>query len=92
DGMSATGFPSGVRGGPIEIFEAMSTLVVWRKEFRQDSGGAGKFRGGLGQAIEMENIIPETFQYFTGYERVDHPAKGAAGGGNGALGRLQLGT
>ncbi|WP_161784725.1 hydantoinase B/oxoprolinase family protein, partial [Rhizobium sp. YS-1r] len=92
DGMSATGFPSGVRGGPIEIFESMTTLVVWKKEFRQDSGGAGKFRGGLGQAIEMENIIPESFQYFTGYERVDHPAKGAAGGGNGAPGRLRLET
>ncbi|MBW6398200.1 hydantoinase B/oxoprolinase family protein [Roseomonas sp. HJA6] len=92
DGMSATGFPSGVRGGPIEIFESMSTIVVWRKEFRQDSGGAGAFRGGLGQAIEMENTIPESFQYFTGYERVENPAKGTAGGGSGASGRLQLST
>lgn len=92
DGMSATGFPSGVRGGPIEVFESMTTLVVWRKEYRKDSGGAGRFRGGLGQAIEMENTIPESFQYFTGYERVDHPAKGASGGGNGSPGRLQLAT
>lgn len=90
DGMSATGFPSGVRGGPIEIFESMSTIVVWRKEFREDSGGAGEFRGGLGQAIEMENSIPESFRYFTGYERIENPAKGSGGGGNGAAGRLQL--
>jgi N-methylhydantoinase B len=92
DGMSATGFPSGVRGGPIEIFESMSTIIVWRKEYRQDSGGAGTYRGGLGQAIEMENAIPESFQYFTGYERVENPAKGSAGGGSGAPGRLQMST
>ena len=42
DGLSATGFPSGVRGGPIEIFESMSTVIVWRKQYRQDSGGALK--------------------------------------------------
>jgi N-methylhydantoinase B len=24
-------------------------VIVWRKEYRQDSGGAGRRRGGLGQ-------------------------------------------
>ncbi|MFV0298648.1 MAG: hydantoinase B/oxoprolinase family protein [Hyphomicrobiaceae bacterium] len=90
DGMSATGFPSGVRGGPVEIFEQMSTLVVWRKELRPDSGGAGQYRGGLGQWIEIENGIPEPFDFFAGYERIDNPAKGVAGGRNGAAGELLL--
>ena len=48
DGLSATGFPSGVRGGPIEIFESMSTLGFWRKQYREDSSGPGTSRGGLG--------------------------------------------
>jgi N-methylhydantoinase B len=90
DGMSATGFPSGVRGGPIEVFESMSTVIVWRKEYRQDSGGAGRMRGGLGQIIEMENGIDEAFLYNTTYERVDHPARGVDGGGFGAAGVIRL--
>lgn len=90
DGMSATGFPSGVRGGPIEIFESMSTAVVWRKEFRQDSGGAGEFRGGLGQTIELENVIPETLSFGCCFERIQYPAMGALGGGAGAAGRVML--
>jgi N-methylhydantoinase B len=90
DGLSATGFPSGVRGGSIEIFESMSTVIVWRKEYRQDSGGAGRMRGGLGQVIEMENGINEAFLYNTTYERVDHPARGVGGGGPGAAGVIRL--
>ena len=27
--------------------------MVWKKEYRQDSGGAGEFRGGLGQIMEV---------------------------------------
>jgi len=90
DGLSATGFPSGVRGGPVEIFESMSTVVMWRKEYRQDSGGAGAFRGGLGQVIEVENTIPEPFQFANIFERIKHPAKGAAGGSDGAAGHMGL--
>ncbi|MEQ1406867.1 hydantoinase B/oxoprolinase family protein [Neorhizobium sp. Rsf11] len=90
DGMSATGFPSGVRGGPVEIWESMSTAVVWRKEFWRDSGGAGQFRGGLGQAIEIENIIPETLSFGCSFERIQYPALGAFGGSPGAAGRVML--
>jgi N-methylhydantoinase B len=90
DGLSATGFPSGIRGGSIEIFEAMSSVIVWRKEYRQDSGGAGQFRGGLGQVIELENGIAEPFLYSTIYERVKHPASGANGGHSGARGIVSV--
>lgn len=86
DGLSATGFPSGIRGGSVEVFEAMSTALVWRKEYRPDSGGPGQYRGGLGQIIEIENDLAEPFLYSTMYERVIHPAKGAAGGLPGAAG------
>lgn len=90
DGMSATGFPSGVRGGPVEIFEQMSTLIVWKKELRPDSGGPGVHRGGLGQWIEIENGLPEPFDFFAGYERINNPAKGADGGLAGAPGELRM--
>jgi N-methylhydantoinase B len=90
DGMSATGFPSGVRGGPVEIWESMSTVVVWRKELCQDSGGAGQFRGGLGQVMEIENTIPESFTFANSFERVKHPALGAFGADNGGAGNVML--
>ena len=90
DGMSATGFPSGVRGGPVEIFESMSTVVVWKKELNPDSGGAGAFRGGLGQWIEMGNSIPEQFQIGNAYERILFPACGANGGCDGMAGDVRL--
>jgi N-methylhydantoinase B len=53
DGMSATAFPSGVRGMPVEASEAITPVIFWRKEFREDSGGAGTYRGGMGQVIEI---------------------------------------
>ena len=90
DGLSATGFPSGVRGGPIEIFESMSTLVFWRKQYREDSGGPGRTRGGLGQDIEIGSSLDEAFTCGTAYERVRHAARGDAGGGPGANGYIGL--
>ncbi|TGR61416.1 hydantoinase B/oxoprolinase family protein, partial [bacterium M00.F.Ca.ET.194.01.1.1] len=53
DGLNATAFPSGVSGVPVEILETLTPLIFWRKELRAGSGGAGKFRGGLGQSIEI---------------------------------------
>ena len=61
DGLSATAFPSGVRNVPIEVNEAMSPIVVWKKEYRQDSGGAGEFRGGLGQIMEVGTLDKAPF-------------------------------
>jgi N-methylhydantoinase B len=48
DGLSATAYPSGVKAMPVEVVEHGAPIVVWRKELRADSGGAGEFRGGLG--------------------------------------------
>ena len=53
DGLSATAYPSGVFGSQVEITEAVAPVTVWRRELLPDSGGAGRYRGGLGQRIEM---------------------------------------
>jgi len=90
DGLSATGFPSGVRGGPVEIFESMSTLVFWRKQYREGSGGAGRTRGGLGQDMVVGNSLPEPFTCITSYERVRFPARGFDGGQAGMTGYVGL--
>ena len=92
DGLSATPFPSGVRNVPVEITEAITPLVVWRKELRRGSGGAGRQRGGLGQRMEVANRRAAAFGIFARFERVVHPARGRDGGGPGATGRLSLGS
>jgi N-methylhydantoinase B len=90
DGLSATAFPSGVRNTPVEINEAISPIVIWRKEYRIDSGGAGKLRGGLGQAMEISNLEGAPFAMSSMFDRVTHPARGRAGGAEGARGRVRL--
>jgi N-methylhydantoinase B len=90
DGLSATPFPSGVRNVPVEVTESITPVVIWRKELRQDSGGAGKFRGGLGQVMEVSNRESSPMGIYHRFERVQFPARGRAGGGDGALGRLRL--
>jgi N-methylhydantoinase B len=90
DGLSATAFPSGVRNTPVEITEAIAPVLVWRKEYRADSGGIGEHRGGLGQVMEITNAEGAPFAISTMFDRVHNPARGRAGGGNGATGKLYL--
>jgi N-methylhydantoinase B len=90
DGLSATPFPSGVRNVPVEVTESITPVVVWRKELRADSGGAGRQRGGLGQVMEVGNRENSPMGIFHRFERVKYPARGRAGGKDGATGRLRL--
>lgn len=90
DGLSATPFPSGVRNVPVEISEAITPMVVWRKELLADSGGPGARRGGLGQIMEITSREDAPFGIFASFERVVHPARGRDGGGPGGNGRLHL--
>jgi N-methylhydantoinase B len=89
DGLSATAFPSGVKGTPVEIVEALTPLLFWKKQLRPGSGGEGRHRGGDGQIIEIENAEGLAFELLAAFDRIDHPARGAAGGSPGAAGRLQ---
>ncbi|NKB64185.1 MAG: hydantoinase B/oxoprolinase family protein [Gammaproteobacteria bacterium] len=84
DGMSATAFPSGVRTMPVEATEHTGPIIIWRKELRPDSGGAGKYRGGLGQYMEVGATQAHEFDFSAMFDRVDHPARGRQGGKDGA--------
>lgn len=84
DGMSATAFPSGVMTMPVEATEQVGPVIIWRKELRPDSGGAGKYRGGLGQYMEVGAVEGHEFDFQAMFDRVRHPARGRAGGSDGA--------
>ncbi len=67
DGISANWHLHGnVRDTPIEIMELVYPIMVTRSELRIDSGGPGKFRGGLG--------------LFREYKFLNHSATGGVGG------------
>jgi len=93
DGLATTAFPSGIGAIPIEITENQCPLWFKRKEYLADSGGAGEFRGGLAQAIEVANreAAPFTISAAT-FDRIRHPAQGRDGGLPGTVGRARLGS
>jgi N-methylhydantoinase B len=86
DGLSATSYPSGVRCTPVEVTEATSPIIVWRKELAPDTGGAGRFRGGVGQVMEYGHAEDMPFRLNAMYQRTRHAPKGRLRGGKGALG------
>ena len=90
DGLSVTSFPSGVKNVAIEVTENISPVVFWRKEYRTDSGGAGCFRGGLGQTIEISNGEDAPMILGATFDRIENPARGASGAQPGAGGRVRL--
>jgi N-methylhydantoinase B len=91
DGLPTTSFPTNVGAGSIEAFESVSPLVVWRKQLRPDSGGAGRFRGGLGQEAEIEVRSPSPLRLSLLSDRRDHPALGVLGGEPGAPALIEFG-
>lgn len=90
DGLAATAFPSGVHTMPIEATEHTGPIVIWRKELRPGSGGAGRLRGGLGQIIEIAPAEGHEFDFSAMFDRVNHPARGRDGGEDGAPGVVEL--
>ena len=90
DGLSATAFPSGVRTMSIEATEQVGPIVVWRKELRPDSGGAGRQRGGLGQIVEIAAAEGYEIRFNAMFDRIAHPASGRGGGRHGHAGAVTL--
>ena len=90
DGLDATAFPSGVRNTPVEVNETIAPLVFWKKEYRPDSGGAGRYRGGVGQIMEIEHAQGAPFAISSMFDRVIHPPRGRDGGASGAVGTIGL--
>ncbi len=92
DGLDATAFPSGVRTMPVEATENVAPIVIWRKELREGSAGAGRTRGGLGQTMEIATKGELEFAVNATFDRIANAPKGRDGGGLGANGAVTLKT
>jgi N-methylhydantoinase B len=91
DGLNAVGFPSGVAGVPAEVIESLSPVILQRRQLRPDSGGAGKWRGGLGQLTEFSRRGDGKWSVSSIADRTVYPAPGLLGGQAGAAGEVRLG-
>jgi N-methylhydantoinase B len=83
DGLSTTCFPGNVSNTPVEVIENASPLFISRIELVKDSGGAGKYRGGLGQVVSTRIRSERQATFSCMYDRLKFPPRGFFGGKNG---------
>jgi N-methylhydantoinase B len=73
---------------PIELQEASYPYIFEWVRLRQDSGGAGRFRGGVG--VEKSYRVLAPCRLTTNMERTKCPPWGLDGGGDGKVGRIEV--
>jgi len=73
---------------PVELQEATCPYIVERVELRQDSGGAGAHRGGLG--VEKSYRLLQDCSVYIHFERTKCPPWGLEGGADGKTGRVEI--
>jgi N-methylhydantoinase B len=91
DGTDGVDFNTGFyRNIPSEVLESDMPVVVERYALRPDSGGAGRFRGGMGLDYALTVLPPEAVITSRGMERYIFQPWGREGGRPGANGRTWL--
>ena len=90
DGLSATSFPSGIHGFPVEAIEANAPLIYEARRLRPDSGGPGRWRGGLGHEFVVRPRDGARVWLSPFFDRTRYPARGLFGGREGAAGRFEI--
>src|SRR2546428_57297 len=73
----------GIKFGSVEVAEARFPLFFKNHEFRPDSAGDGRFRGGVGSALELRMETTEPARGNTAGDGVRHPSYGLLGGKDG---------
>jgi 5-oxoprolinase (ATP-hydrolysing)/N-methylhydantoinase A len=88
DGRSALLWPTSAANTSIEQFEARVPVLVLEKGFIPDSGGAGRYRGGLAQRVRLRKLLDDGLSTLFGFfpDPVTHPGlfggkPGLPGGG-----------
>jgi N-methylhydantoinase B len=74
----------GIKFGSIEVAEVRFPFLFLHHEFRADSGGDGKFRGGTGGELDMRIEVAKPAVGNTAGDGVRHGARGMLGGRDGA--------
>ncbi|MFI0486715.1 hydantoinase B/oxoprolinase family protein [Actinomadura sp. 9N215] len=95
DGLSCISFPANCANIPVEIIESDAPLLIRRKSLLPGSGGRGKYRGGLGQRVEIEVLggdLGPRGTVLAGLRggRLGVPVRGALGGEGSFAARVEL--
>ena len=69
---------------PLEVVEGKIGLAFREYDIRTDSGGAGQWRGGVGQVVTVEAVREGTTIMVRGLDRLRFPPWGVRGGKSGA--------
>jgi N-methylhydantoinase B len=85
DGWSTLPHPSNMAVVPVEVWETLTHMTILDKKLKPDSGGPGRWRGGLGQEVRLRNDTGATLVMLGMGNRTDFPARGVFGGTNGSL-------
>jgi N-methylhydantoinase B len=80
----------GIKFGSVEVTEVRFPLFFRTHEFRPDSGGDGRYRGGAGSVLELVAEIAEPARANTAGDGVRHPPYGILGGRDGLPHRYRL--
>jgi N-methylhydantoinase B len=86
EGVSCMSFPAAGAETPVEMLENSLPITITHKKLVPDSGGAGRFRGGLGQEIGIRSESDRPIKMLVQNIKVHTPAIGYAGGKEGGRG------
>jgi 5-oxoprolinase (ATP-hydrolysing)/N-methylhydantoinase A len=94
DGKSGLLWPTSAGNTSVELFETRAPVLVLEKAYLADSGGPGRQRGGLGQAIRARLLFDDGRPAQVGLypNGVAVPTAGLFGGKSGALARAAMRT
>ena len=73
---------------PVEVMENRYPLLIWKYGLIPDSGGAGRFRGGLGIIREYETLSNTLLSLW--FERSKTPGLGLFGGHTGSIPEVRI--
>jgi N-methylhydantoinase B len=73
---------------PIELQESMYPFRVEEFRLRQDSGGAGRWRGGLG--FDKQYVLLAPAELWANFDRIGCPPWGVQGGKAGKSGQVRI--
>jgi len=80
----------GIKFGSVEVTEVRFPLFFKVHEFRADSGGDGRYRGGVGSVLELAVEIAEPARANTAGDGIRHRPYGLLGGRDGLPHRYRL--
>ena len=95
DGLASISFPYNVRDVSIEWSEMEAPIIYEARELIPDSGGAGEFRGGLGQELKLRaqegHVAKGKPLVLSGSAgRMRFPPQGLLGGQSGSFGVISV--